>query len=230
MDDRLQDRRTRPIFIHSSIDDMTGLTPNDMRVYMHIARRADNGTGAAWPSYQSIGDHCFASVSANAATRKSFARAAIDNLIANGLIEKHSRHADNGGQQSNVYVLVDPPCLISTPRAYSAPPVLNKHQRISNEGYPMKDDDYARVISYLDTNGVSLAGIVSERYKDLIAEYGVDVVLDGMKRANEYEKLDSYTYVLNCIKTANASRKKGKGKATKTFTQEEQDFLKEMGW
>lgn len=174
MSDYLQDKRTRPIFIHSMIDDMTSLTPNDMRVYMHIARRADNTEGAAWPSYQSIGDHCFASVSDNKATRKSFARAAIDNLIAAGLIEKHNRKDDDGGNMSNVYVLVDP-MPIGTPRAYSAHPVLNKHQRYSNEGNPVKGEIPQRKRHTTPEHIVvaNSAGLDAKQMREL-----VDAVLD----------------------------------------------------
>lgn len=109
---------TLPVFVHSEIDDMTDLPPNAMRVYMHLARRADK-TGIAWPSYQSIGDHCFASVSENAATRKSHARKAIDQLVNAGLIRKEERTHEDGSQSSNCYDLASP-CLISTP-------MLNKH-------------------------------------------------------------------------------------------------------
>lgn len=107
MTDQLLDGRKLPIFIHSVIDDMTGLTPNAMRVYMHLARRA-NKSGVAWPSYQSIGDHCFSSISDNQATRRSFARRAVDELIAARLIVKTNRSAD-GAPTSNAYQLIDPP-------------------------------------------------------------------------------------------------------------------------
>lgn len=230
MNEFLQDKRTRPIFIHSMIDDMTQLTPNDMRVYMHLARRADNDSGAAWPSYQSIGDHCFASVSDNKATRKSFARTAVDNLIASGLIEKHNRTDAKSGNLSNIYVLVDP-VPIGTPRAYSAQPVLNKHQRISNEGYPIEgDDDFAKVTSYLDTNGVMGGEIMFDRYKDLVDEHGADVVLAGMRKAQALGKLGVYKYVLSCIDTEANTRKKKTKPPAYTFTEEEQDFLKEIGF
>src|SRR6187549_2505188 len=100
MSDRLVDGRTGPLWVHSSIDDMTNLSPNALRVYMHLVRRADKN-GVAWPSYQTIGDHCFASVSEKPATRKTFARNAIDELIAAGLIRKEERVRDDGGQSSN---------------------------------------------------------------------------------------------------------------------------------
>jgi hypothetical protein len=103
----LKDGRTAPIFIHSIIDDMTGLTPNTMRVYMHLARRAQK-SGAAWPSYQSIGDHCFGSIYKNAESRRRHAMEAIDELIKAQLIGKEIRKSELGFQ-SNHYVLLDPP-------------------------------------------------------------------------------------------------------------------------
>jgi hypothetical protein len=103
----LKDGRTPPIFIHSIIDDMIGLTPNTMRVYMHLARRADK-SGAAWPSYQSIGDHCFGSVYKNAESRRRHAMESIDELINAQLVRKEMRFNELGFQ-SNHYVLLDPP-------------------------------------------------------------------------------------------------------------------------
>ena len=152
--DELQDARRPLIFIHSSIDDLTDLTPNAMRVYMHLARRAGKAN-SAFPSYQSIGDHCFSSVSDNQATRKSFARKAIDDLIAAGLIAKTNRNAD-GVNQSNVYKLVEPahedggvPIKHTMPIGTGVPikhtPVPNKHgvcligtKGSSSEGDPIE--------------------------------------------------------------------------------------------
>lgn len=130
----ITDRRSIPIFIHSEIDDMTAVTPNAMRVYMHLARRAD-GKGQAWPSYQSIGDHCFASVSDNPATRKTFARRAVDELLEHQLIVKAERRREDGGQTSNAYSLIDPPVL------NRHPPVLNKAcpVPIGTKGTPTED-------------------------------------------------------------------------------------------
>lgn len=94
-----------PLFVHSCIDDRTDLTPNALRVYMHLARRADKA-GFAWPSYQTVGDHCFSSVSDNPVTRRSMARKAIDELLAAGLISKENRQNDSGFT-SNVYTMTD---------------------------------------------------------------------------------------------------------------------------
>lgn len=141
---RLVDQRNLPIFIHSTIDDMTNLSPNAMRVYMHLARRADRA-GVAWPSYQSIGDHCFVSVSQNPVTRRSMARKAVDELIASGLISKTNR-ADETGNTSNAYTLhnpvpIDTAMPIGTAMPHNTPPVPNRHSPvpIGTKDTPVED-------------------------------------------------------------------------------------------
>lgn len=160
---KLVDRRALPIFIHSEIDDMTSVSPNAMRVYMHLARRADK-SGKAWPSYQSIGDHCFSSISQTSATRKTFARNAIEELVKAGLIVKEQRRRDDGGQTSNAYVLVNPTkstevggtSIEPDPMPIKHGGVSNKHGSVLNrhgpclistedtplEDTPLEDDSY----------------------------------------------------------------------------------------
>lgn len=109
----IKDDRTLPIFIHSTIDDMTSLSPDTMRVYMHLSRRADK-SGAAWPSYQSIGDHCFISVYKHPDGRRKHAVNAVAELVKAGLIKKEKRMNEHG-QQTNAYVLLDPVTVASQP-------------------------------------------------------------------------------------------------------------------
>ena len=141
MTSQVEDRRRLPIFIHSTIDDMTDITPNAMRVYMHLARRAGK-SGFAFPSYQSIGDHCFSSVSDNHATRRSMARKAIDDLIAHKLIEKRARVTGDGDSDSNGYVLLDTGMPIGTPMPIDTP-MPNKHTGVLNRhtGVPIGTKD-----------------------------------------------------------------------------------------
>lgn len=115
-----------PLFVHSTIDDMTNITPNAMRVYMHLTRRADK-TNKAWPSYQTIGDHCFGCVSENPVTRRSMARKALDELLAARLISKENRQ-NEGGHTSNAYTLESAVSIgigvpISTAMPQDDPPV-----------------------------------------------------------------------------------------------------------
>lgn len=143
---------TRPlVFIHSDLDDRTDITPNALRVYMHLARRAGSD-GTAWPSYQAIGDHCFAAVSENKSTRKTFARKAIDELIDAGLIAKESRRKDDGALTSNSYRIIDgygcanfsqpeaDPMPIDTPMPIYADPMPNEQTLClsSTKDYPIE--------------------------------------------------------------------------------------------
>lgn len=213
MSDRLEDRRTSLIWVHSSIDDMTNLSPNAMRVYMHLVRRA-NGQGVAWPSYQSVGDHCFSSISDKPATRKSFARSAIDQLIEAGLIRKEERIREDGSQTSNAYVLVNPdpstPVLNKhphanegTPRAYKAPVEGN-----SIEGNPNKkdDEDNARARgdaavfkAWTENIPGTMTPILSERLHDLTDECGERAVIHGIVASVE-AGARNFNYIAKCAR------------------------------
>lgn len=95
-----------PIFVHSEIDDLA-LTANAFRVYAHLARRAGKDN-SAWPSYASIGEHCFRASypKAQAATLRRRAIEAIDELEKYGLIEVTRRRRDDQGHTSNEYRLL----------------------------------------------------------------------------------------------------------------------------
>lgn len=144
-DHTIKDGRTLPIFIHSTIDDMTDLTPNTMRVYMHLSRRA-NKEGTAWPSYQSIGDHCFSSVNKHPDVRRRNAVAAIADLIKAGLIKREKRKNEHG-QQTNCYTLLDPVTLTSQPEGTS-----ESHLAVTSEsqGFGTFTSQPAVISEYLD--------------------------------------------------------------------------------
>lgn len=144
-DHTIKDGRTLPIFIHSTIDDMTQLSPNDMRVYMHLSRRADK-SGAAWPSYQSIGDHCFATVYKHADVRRRRAVESIAALVKAGLLKKEKRLTEHG-QQSNQYILIDPVTVESQPGVTqeSQPGGTAKSQ-----GYSIVESQPAVTVGYPD--------------------------------------------------------------------------------
>lgn len=103
--EQLRDSRKLPIFIHSEIDDLP-LSSKAFRVYAHLARRAGTDN-TAWPSYQSIGDHCFSKDSDSPRTRRNWAMAFVSELVEAGLVSKETRK-DDGGFTSNLYFLVDP--------------------------------------------------------------------------------------------------------------------------
>lgn len=227
---RLVDKRDLPIFIHSTIDDMTDLSPNAMRVYMHLARRA-NKDGVAWPSYQSIGDHCFKSVSANASTRKSFARKAIDDLIAAGLVVKTHRVDEHGEHSSNAYQLVNPPMPNNTgmpidtgvPNKHTPMPIdtpmPNRHQRYSTEDTPSesaplkttedeeeKRPPHAAVIRAWQQNiPGTLTEILGAKLTDLIDECGEPAVMHGIVASVE-AGVRNFRYVAACARNHAAGK------------------------
>jgi hypothetical protein len=105
--DRLQESRKVPIFLKSDIDDLN-LTIEAFRVYGHLARRAGTNN-TAFPSYASIGEQCFRGSYPNssAASLKAKAIAAINELIAFGLIYKETRKREDGTNHVNIYHLTE---------------------------------------------------------------------------------------------------------------------------
>lgn len=137
MPTELRDERNLPIFIHRNIDDY-GMSPNTFRVYAHLARRA--GQGEAWPSYQSIGDHCFSMVWENPSTRRRRAIEAINELVATGLVVKEERKADDGRNLTNIIRLVEPHGAVAPYSAKSIPMVLKAPKGTPMEGTPKEEN------------------------------------------------------------------------------------------
>lgn len=221
----IADKRDLPLFIHSVIDDMTELSPNALRVYMHLSRRADK-EGKAWPSYQAIGDHCFASVSDNPATRKTFARKAIDDLIAAKLIVKEERERDDGSQTSNAYVLINPslpidiPVLISTslpidiPMLTKAAPVLNEQPPCLSstedtliEDTPLEEkgeeeDTRAReplALAWQQAYNGDIPENLETQLRSLAKETSVAAVIHGIKTSAKKDSRN-FRYIAECAR------------------------------
>ena len=91
-----------PIFVRSDLDD-SALSPNAFRVLGHLARRTNDDYGYAWPSYQTIGDHCFGKVFENRDTRRRYAMKAVKELVSAGWLEKTARFDRLGDSTSNAY-------------------------------------------------------------------------------------------------------------------------------
>jgi hypothetical protein len=100
---RPRDQRKMPVFIHSELDDY-GLSPQDFRVYCHIARRA--GEGSAWPGIDSISEKC-------RMNRKTVIKS-IKHLELFGMLL-----VTREGGSCNVYILKDKNNWISKEMAYS---------------------------------------------------------------------------------------------------------------
>jgi hypothetical protein len=94
-----------PIFIHSELDDLS-LSLEAFRVYAHLARRAGRNN-KAWPSYNSIAEHCFRASypKAKQETLRRKAIAAVKELVDHGLIVKMANREENGDHKSNHYAL-----------------------------------------------------------------------------------------------------------------------------
>ena len=92
-------------FIHSSLDDAE-ISPEEFRVYGHMLRRAGSDY-KAWPSYQSIGDHCFGHIIKSESRRKKAIKA-INGLCDKAMIDRGNRANTNGGHTSNVYYIKPP--------------------------------------------------------------------------------------------------------------------------
>lgn len=216
-----------PLFVHSCVDDMTDITPNAFRVYMHLTRRADAG-GMAWPSYQAIGDHCFASISDNAATRKSHARNAINELVEAGLVSKHSREREDGGQSSNGYVLstvesLSPPVPIKHPPVRDvAPPMLNGHgpclsgtkdtpyeDSPKEDPKPDGDSARARMGGVFEVWSRNIPGMMSEilgnKLADLVDECGEASVIYGIEASIE-ANARNFKYIAACARNHAAGK------------------------
>jgi len=195
--DQLQDRRDLPVFIHSELDDM-GLSPNAFRLYCHLARRA--GAGVAWPSYQSMGDVCFAAI-AEGRSRRNIAMRAMTELVERGLISKQARTNDDGNQ-TNLYYLTPrrewTPSIVGMPGEHSGnatPSIVGMPKGTPSEGTPSKDvvvvegrtlADVFRTWSQI-TKG-TFNSIDSDKVKDLIDTHGAEAVYQAMLDANEQGK------------------------------------------
>ena len=92
-------------FMPMILDD-SDLNTKEMRVYLHLLRRA-GANDTAWPSYQVMADHCFGHDSQSPRTRKDWAMAAIKGLASRNMITKTERMGDNG-YKSNLYHITAP--------------------------------------------------------------------------------------------------------------------------
>lgn len=125
MQHHARDARTFDVvFIHSTIDDY-GLSPNEFRVYCHIARRAGRNN-KAWPSVKSMADVCRLS--------ERTVQKAIRRLEELELLTVIKRKTNHGADSSNFYVLLDPKgegARGAGEGAYNAPPGV---QEVRGEG------------------------------------------------------------------------------------------------
>jgi hypothetical protein len=218
-EESLQDRRDLPVFIHSELDDLP-LSPNAFRLYCHLARRA--GTGTAWPSYQSMGDKCYATL-AESGGRRNLAIKAMKELVDLGLIKKELRQDEIKGNKSNVYYLT-PRSQWNTPGIAGIlggvfvecqPGIPTIPKGTPSEGTPNDDDDDKASrgdVFKLFENVMpgSLTVFVSETLNDYIDTYGAKEVLSAIEKAGKAK-----AYSLNYIETVLVNRAAGTDKPQK---------------
>lgn len=101
----LDGRDDLPLQLHWELDDLP-LSAGAFRVYVHLVRRAGRDN-RAWPSYKSIGRHCFRRDFPRATddTLKRRAIEAVKELEAVGLVRIEKRQREDGTSASNVYRL-----------------------------------------------------------------------------------------------------------------------------
>jgi hypothetical protein len=218
--DQLIDRRDLPVFIHSDVDDLP-LTPNAFRLYCHLARRAGNGT--AWPSYQTMGDHCFSKESDNAGTRRTWAIKAMNELVELGLVKKELRSDEIKGNKSNVYYLTSrsewTPSIGGipggVPQGYQ-PGIGGIPKGTPSESSPSSvvvvvDKARGDVVQlFKDNMPGSMTPIIADNLNDLIDTYGTGEVALAIKGACE-ANIRTLRYITGIL----ANRAAGKDKPQK---------------
>lgn len=199
--EQLRDSRSLPIFIHSEIDDLP-LSSKAFRVYAHLARRAGSNN-TAWPTYQSIGDHCFCKDSDSERTRRNWAMAYVSELVEAGLVHKETRRTDKG-YTSNLYSLVDPSPSTGTTEVPPQGPPLVPPQGLKGtpiEGTPLKGgsaEDFAwaqlqehySVMPTHSRNSQRQHELWLADHADLVEAYGRDAYSTALAQAEKDAYLD----------------------------------------
>ena len=100
----VSDRRKSPaVWLSVALDDIR-ISSDSFRVYFHIVRRVGKHE-KAWPSYRSIGVHCFPELKEDSARIKAIK--AVKELIAWNLIEVEKNQTATGFHSNNYYLTDD---------------------------------------------------------------------------------------------------------------------------
>lgn len=98
--------RRLPLSIYYQVDDMP-ISPEAMRVYVHLVRRTGQNT-TCWPSYASIGEACFSvGRKMTAESRRRAAMRALQELVKFNIVQIQKRQNEKGEPLPNVYVLTE---------------------------------------------------------------------------------------------------------------------------
>ena len=102
--DTVSDRRKSPaVWMSVAIDDVR-ISSDAFRIYFHIVRRVGKHE-KAWPSYRSMGTHCFPELKEDSARVKAIK--AVKELITMNLIEVEKNQTATGFHSNNYYLTDD---------------------------------------------------------------------------------------------------------------------------
>lgn len=152
-------------FIPAWIDD-AGLSAAEFRIYCHLARRADNANGLAWPSYEAMEESCGLS-------RRTVARA-LASLVKRKLIEKAGKPFGGSARYRLLEPMMPPEAPLDTPNGANAdtngnppiasPELINSATRDTpivppetREGSPLKVPQRRKPIGEISPEGIVFA-------------------------------------------------------------------------
>ena len=102
--DTISDRRKSPaVWLSVAVDDIR-MSSDAFRIYFHIVRRVGKNE-KAWPSYRSMGTHCFPELKEDSARIKAIK--AVKELITLNLIEVEKNQTATGFHSNNYYLTDD---------------------------------------------------------------------------------------------------------------------------
>ena len=149
-------RRSASVWISVALDDLKGVSSDAFRVYFHIVRRIGRHE-KAWPSYRSIGVHCFPELKEDSARIKAIK--AIKELIAWNLIEVEKNQSATGFHSNNYYLTdetdwrKEPDNSEPLPSSPTLPPPSSVTLPPSSPTLPIKDLQYKDFKIIKDSQG-----------------------------------------------------------------------------
>ena len=146
--DTVSDRRKSPaVWMSVAIDDIR-ISSDAFRIYFHIVRRVGKHE-KAWPSYRSMGTHCFPELKEDSARVKAIK--AVKELITMNLIEVEKNQTATGFHSNNYYLTDDSEWKI--PSSPTLPPPSSPTLPPSSPTLPISDLQYKDFKTLKDSQG-----------------------------------------------------------------------------
>jgi hypothetical protein len=142
--DTISDRRKSPaVWLSVAVDDIR-MSSDAFRIYFHIVRRVGKNE-KAWPSYRSMGTHCFPELKEDSARIKAIK--AVKELITLNLIEVEKNQTATGFHSNNYYLTDDSEWKIPSsptlpPSSPTLPPPSSPTLPPSSPTLPISDLQY----------------------------------------------------------------------------------------